>query len=140
MFQYHQCHLISYHFLLLLRLLLLLLHLLLLLLHPLLLSIGYHIKLECKKSAKTRMLLMTTGVLLRRLQVALSTPLLYPLFCYTQLYSITFCFASLPLYVILLHLIYVITVLLLLCYFFWPYCFLFYFCYIYHYLRYVFFF
>ena len=31
-------------------------------------SSGYHIKLESKKSAKTRILLMTTGVLLRRLQ------------------------------------------------------------------------
>ena len=31
---------------------------------------GYHIKLESKKSAKTRILLMTTGVLLRRLQAS----------------------------------------------------------------------
>jgi ATP-dependent RNA helicase DHX36 len=30
---------------------------------------GYHIKLEKKKSVKTRVLLMTTGVLLRRLQM-----------------------------------------------------------------------
>jgi ATP-dependent RNA helicase DHX36 len=30
---------------------------------------GYHIKLESKKSGKTRVLLMTTGVLLRRLQM-----------------------------------------------------------------------
>ena len=30
---------------------------------------GYHIKLEAKKSAQTRILLMTTGVLLRKLQM-----------------------------------------------------------------------
>jgi len=30
---------------------------------------GYHIKLESKKSARTRILLMTTGVLLRKLQM-----------------------------------------------------------------------
>ena len=30
---------------------------------------GYHIRLEAKKSAKTKLLLMTTGVLLRRLQI-----------------------------------------------------------------------
>lgn len=32
------------------------------------LSVGYHIRLETVKSASTRLLLMTTGVLLRKLQ------------------------------------------------------------------------
>ena len=30
---------------------------------------GYHIRLECKKTAKTHILMMTTGVLLRKLQI-----------------------------------------------------------------------